>query len=58
MKSKFSSKQCPQSAEVAKAFRAVFGDDCRVVYIKEGDFVHGQDERERDRQFNELAVDQ
>lgn len=55
MKTAFSSKACPQSAEVVRAFREAFDDDCRVVHIKENGFTYGQDERERDRRFRELA---
>lgn len=55
MKTKFSSRQCPQSAERANATREVFGEDCKVTWIEENEFTYGQDERERDRRFNELA---
>ncbi len=55
MKTKFSSKQCPQSAAVILAFREAFGESARVLWLDENGVQHGQDERQRDRQFRELA---
>lgn len=37
----FSSKTCPNAAATVRAFRSVFGENCTVVSIREGDFAYG-----------------
>lgn len=37
----FSSRACPVSAERVRALREVFGEDCRVLYVREGSVERG-----------------
>lgn len=51
----FSSKSCPISAERVRALREAFGEDCRVLYVREGGvergdtFYKSKQESENDR---------
>ncbi len=56
MKTKFSSKQCPYAADLLLYHRELFGEDTRMIWLDENGVQHGQDERQRDRQFRELAL--
>lgn len=37
----FSSRACPISAEIVLALREAFGEDCRVLYVREGGVERG-----------------
>ncbi len=45
MKTAFSSKTYPISAQFVKDFREVFGPDVRVILVDENGVHHGTDER-------------
>lgn len=47
MKTKFSGRQCPASAEWVALMRERFGEDTKVIWLDENGVQHGRDEREK-----------
>ncbi len=50
MKTAFNSKACPVSAAIVKAYREGFGEDVRVLAVRENGFEHDPEKRLTERE--------